>query len=98
MSRNDSPSPQGNGPKRALLSSEEWLRLAYAHCLSNRELSVLLLSCQGLTRKAMARRLGIGLDSVQTYCGRLHRKMEVHGRAALLQIVLQFALDARRGK
>ena len=73
-----------------LLTAEEWVRFSTYHRLSQRELSVLVLTCQGLTRKTIASRLRVTLESVNKYCDRLHKKMNAKDRVDLLCQLLRF--------
>lgn len=55
--------------------------------LSQREAEVILLIAQGNTRKAIAKRLLLGENSVATYSKSAYAKMGVHSRQEVIDIV-----------
>lgn len=57
--------------------------------LSKREEDVLLLLSEGNTQKKIAEKLFISLNSVQTYAKSLYRKLGIHSRQELIDLVNQ---------
>ena len=57
------------------------LKIETSKPLSIREESVLSLTCAGLNDKEIAVRLGIGLETVRTYWGRIKDKLSVESRS-----------------
>jgi DNA-binding CsgD family transcriptional regulator len=62
-------------PIRELVAGEEWTALSNHFDLTNRELEVLILTCDDYPLKSMARRLRVRPGTLNQYCERLHRKL-----------------------
>lgn len=71
----------GNGAKTALAC----LRAEFA--LTEREADVMGLLAQGYTQKRIAEELAISVSSVQTYAKTLYRKLDVHSRQEVIDLV-----------
>ena len=74
--------------------------MADEHGLSEREGEVLGLLYRGNTQKRIAERLFLSVNSVQTYAKSLYRKLGVHSRQELIDMVNEAADKgdrARRG-
>lgn len=65
--------------------------MADAHGLSEREREVLGLLYRGNTQKKIAERLFLSVSSVQTYAKSLYRKLGVHSRQELIDMVNEAA-------
>lgn len=63
--------------------------------LSAREVEVLRGIAAGLTYKEIARRMGVGIKSVETYKARLARKTGLHTKVALAQYAAKHDLAAQ---
>ena len=48
------------------------------HNLTPREIDILSLLAQGLSRKETAQKLGVTLNTVNTRCDNIHDKLDVH--------------------
>ncbi len=90
---NSSPSP---GPKtsrakarpgRSVLSKRQWLSLARALQLSERELEIVQCIFDDHTAAAMARQLGISVHTINMHMQRLYRKLGVNTRSAAVVCV-----------
>jgi DNA-binding CsgD family transcriptional regulator len=88
------PSPRSDEDP---VTGEEYVAFSELHGLTLREIVVVIDTCRGLPRKAVARKRGIGLASVNRYCERLHRKLAVRDRVGLVVKLFRFVL-ARREK
>ena len=71
--------------------SEILAAMADAHGLSEREGEVLGLLYRGNTQKKIAERLFLSVSSVQTYAKSLYRKLGVHSRQELIDMVNEAA-------
>lgn len=78
------PSPQDNASARASVARPD-----EEASLTARERDMLELSCQGLTNKEIAARLGIGLSTVKGYMGKLFEKFGVRSRSELIALVVR---------
>lgn len=62
-------------------------RLSSQYDLTQRECDVMRLLSKGYTQKRIAQDLGLSINSVQTYAKSLYRKMDVHSRQDLIDLV-----------
>ena len=62
-------------------------RLSSQYDLTQRECDVMRLLSKGHTQKRIAQDLGLSINSVQTYAKSLYRKMGVHSRQDLIDLV-----------
>jgi DNA-binding NarL/FixJ family response regulator len=62
----------------------DWTKIAARLHLSRREIEIVQEVCNGRTDKAIARTLGISLNTVREHQRRIHRKLGVHDRASLV--------------
>lgn len=72
--------------------------LADEHGLSEREGEVLGLLYRGNTQKRIAERLFLSVNSVQTYAKSLYRKLGVHSRQELIDMVNEAADKGDRAR
>lgn len=72
-----------------LFSDGEWLDVARELKFSDRELEIVRLCVDDLKESAIARRLAISGHTVHTHMERLHHKLGVGSRAALLVRVFE---------
>ena len=70
-------------PGKNLLTDAEWEKLARTVGLTSREVSVATLMLEGLTRKAIARKLDLSVDTIRFYLNRLGNKLSAHGKLGL---------------
>ena len=68
-------------------------KLSERYSLSNREAEVALLLAEGNTLKAVAENLTVSLDTVRTHAKNLYRKLDIHKRQELLDLI-EGELDA----
>lgn len=78
---------------KVLLNKNQWSYLRKHYRLTNRELQVGKLVCQGYTNKEIAKTLTIKLGTVKTHLLNIYRKTHVTSKIALL---LTFANDASK--
>ncbi len=71
-------------PGRSVLSKRQWLSLARALQLSERELEIVQCIFDDHTGAAMARELGISVHTIHTHLERLYRKLGVQTRSAVV--------------
>jgi LuxR family maltose regulon positive regulatory protein len=78
---------------RQLLQAQKSQQLHTAHehvdltaALSKREMHILRLLEQGMSKQEIARELHISLNTVKTHVKNIYKKLEVHNRAAAAQI------------
>ena len=85
----DLPRDQLVAAVRELMSGSPRAHVAISHCaqlsLTDREIEVLELVADGLTNRAVARRLGISEATVKTHLAHVYTKLEVLDRAAAVR-------------
>lgn len=69
-------------PGRSIFSDRQWLALARALQLSDRELEIVQCIFDDHTEAGMARQLGISAHTIHTHLERLYRKLGVSTRCA----------------
>ena len=74
-------------PGRSVLSKRQWLSLARALPLSERELEIVQCIFDDHTGPAMARQLGISVHTINTHMERLYRQLGVNTRSAAVVCV-----------
>ena len=62
--------------------------------LSPRQLEIVGLVAQGLQNKQIARRLGIGVETVKTHLARIAHKMGVSSRTEIVAVAVRYGLVA----
>lgn len=72
-----------SNPGEDLLTPEEWAEVAGLLRLTPRELEVTVLTIEGRTRFAIARRLKLKARTVRQYFERVYRKLRVRDRLGL---------------
>jgi len=84
------------GPTAAATILEQWRRLrehkAEASALTARELDVLVAMAEGLGAKAIARRLGVALKTVESHKFRIFEKLGVHSQAHAVALAITHGL------
>jgi DNA-binding CsgD family transcriptional regulator len=85
----------GNSPHRrdpasgsAIFSDEAWATIARSLGLSGRECQIVRAVFDDQTEWAMAANLGISINTVHTHVARLHHKLSVVDRVALVLLVV----------
>jgi DNA-binding NarL/FixJ family response regulator len=74
-----------------LWTAAELVAFAEAHELSGRrELVVLGLLLQGQRRESIARKLRLKLDTIHTYCKRIHKKLAAKDTGSILRMFIHF--------
>ena len=63
------------------------LAVELSSLLTDRQLSVLMHICEGLTLTEIAKAEGIKLNSVKSHIERIHRKASKHGLSGKLQLI-----------
>ena len=78
-----------NEPGTDLISDNEWKKISYLLGISEREQEVCRLLFQGITREDIAEKMGIKVRTVRHYLERLHTKLRVNNRVALVLRIIQ---------
>lgn len=85
-------SSNGELPIRA----SAWQRFARAFGLAAKELLVAQLTYADRTRKQMAATLKVTIGTIHTHCARLHEKLGVHDRVAVIHRINSVVFRRRR--
>src|SRR5262249_47524456 len=78
------------------IAPEEWIELAIAFRLTNRELEGLILLCEDMQEKEIARRLSLKANTVHWIIRRLHQKLEVEDGIGLVLKATGFVITRLR--
>ncbi|MEM7454481.1 MAG: helix-turn-helix transcriptional regulator [Planctomycetota bacterium] len=76
-------------PGKSLLTDDQWLRTKEVLGLSNREYEVCRLLFIGKNRGEISEHLGVKLRTARHYVERLHDKLRVNSRVALVLRIVQ---------
>lgn len=79
--------------RRCISLDEALKKMAKEYNLSNREAEVLYYLAEGNTQKKVADNMCVSINSVQTYAKSLYRKLNVHSKQELIDLVV----SERRG-
>lgn len=71
-------------PRRFALRCE---KVAQMHGLTAKETEVMLLIAKGRSAQRIQEQLGVALGTVNTHVSRIYKKMDVHGRQELLDLI-----------
>ncbi len=78
------PSTASDDSLPELFSGAEWRSLAAHLKLSARQQAIARLTCRGLKRGVIARRLGVSENTVRTHVRGLYRRLNVDSRLGLV--------------
>ena len=81
-----------------IFSKAQWTELAESLSLSPRQVDVVKCLFRGLADKQTARQLGLTINTVRDYMGRIYLKVGVEDRAELVLCVLSRFLDRCRAE
>jgi len=76
-------------PGKNLISDAQWKKVSYILAMSEREQEVCRLLFEGITREEIAGQLDIKVRTVRHYLERLHVKLRVNNRVALVLRIIQ---------
>ena len=71
-------------PGKRLVAPDQWKKIAYILGISEREQEVCQLLFDGITREEIAEQMDIKVRTVRHYLERLHTKLRVNNRVALV--------------
>ena len=72
-----------------LINDSEWKKVSYLLAISEREQEVCRLLFEGITREEIAEKMNIKVRTVRHYLERLHTKLRVNNRVALVLRIIQ---------
>lgn len=76
-------------PGTHLIHDTQWKKISYLLAISDREQEVCRLFFEGITREEIAERMDIKVRTVRHYLERLHAKLRVNNRVALVLRIIQ---------
>ncbi len=76
-------------PGKHLISDLQWKKISYILAISEREKEVCRLLFEGITREDIAVKMDIKVRTVRHYLERLHTKLQVSNRVALVLRLIQ---------
>ena len=76
-------------PGKRLVTPDQWKKIAYILGISEREQEVCQLLFDGITREEIAKQMDIKVRTVRHYLERLHTKLRVNNRVALVLRIVQ---------
>lgn len=79
-----------------MIGRQAWRAIAKAFDLSQRQAQVAEGIVDGLKEKEIAAQLGISVNTVHEYVGRLYDRLDVHSRSQLVSSLLAFYLEYGR--
>lgn len=91
------PSQSGtcdSAPSR-ILSEKAWEEIRQALRLSPREMEISRLMMDGLSLRAMGRRLGCSPHTVSTHTRRIFRKLHVASRSSVIAVLFRTYVDLK---
>ena len=90
LNSNDDDSWQwSQEPGTHLIGDVEWKKISYLLAISEREQEVCRLLFEGITREEIAEKMNIKVRTVRHYLERLHTKLRVNNRVALVLRIIQ---------
>lgn len=89
MNSNDDTWQWSEEPGEQLISDNQWKKITYLLGISEREQEVCCLLFTGITREEIADKMDIKVRTVRHYLERLHTKLRVNNRVALVLRVIQ---------
>lgn len=89
MNSNDETWQWSDEPGAHLINSKQWKKIAFLLGISEREEQVCRLLFEGITREEIAEKMDIKVRTVRHYLERLHTKLRVSNRVALVLRIIQ---------
>lgn len=89
MNSNDDTWQWSEEPGTHLIYDTQWKKISYLLAISDREQEVCRLLFEGITREEIAERMDIKVRTVRHYLERLHTKLRVNNRVALVLRIIQ---------
>lgn len=89
LSSNDEESRWSEQPGKSLVREDQWPKIFEVLEISEREGEVCRLLFEGLTREEIATKMTIKVRTVRHYLERLHTKLRVNNRVALVLRIIQ---------
>ena len=89
MNSNDDTWRWSEEPGTYLIDDTQWKKISYLLAISDRELEVCRLLFEGITREEIAERMDIKVRTVRHYLERLHTKLRINNRVALVLRIIQ---------
>lgn len=89
MNSADDPWQWNEEPGSHLITDAQWKKISYLLGISERECEVCRLLFSGITREEIAKQMGIKVRTVRHYLERLHTKLRVNNRVALVLRIIQ---------
>ena len=89
MNSNDDSWQWATEPGTDLISDIGWKKISHLLGISEREQEVCRLLFKGITREEIADKMGIKVRTVRHYLERLHTKLRVNNRVALVLRIIQ---------
>lgn len=89
MNSNDDDWQWSEEPGTHLIDDSQWNKISFLLAISEREQEVCKLLFQGITREDIAEKMGIKVRTVRHYLERLHTKLRVNNRVALVLRIIQ---------
>ena len=76
-------------PGKRLVHADQWKKISFILGISEREQEVCQLLFDGITREEIAEQMDIKVRTVRHYLERLHTKLRVNNRVALVLRIVQ---------
>jgi len=89
LNSNDDIWQWSDEPGTHLIYDKQWKKISYLLAISDREQEVCRLLFEGITREEIAERMDIKVRTVRHYLERLHTKLRVNNRVALVLRIIQ---------
>ncbi len=89
MNSNDETWQWSEEPGTHLIEDLQWRKIAFLLGISEREEQVCRLLFEGITREEIAEKMDIKVRTVRHYLERLHSKLRVSNRVALVLRIIQ---------
>lgn len=89
MESNDDGWQWNDEPGVQLIADAQWKKISFLLGISDRELEVCRLIFEGITREEIAVKMDIKVRTVRHYLERLHTKLRVNNRVALVLRLIQ---------
>lgn len=89
MNSNDDTWRWEEEPGSYLISDIQWKKISFLLGISEREQEVCRLLFEGITREEIANKMDIKVRTVRHYLERLHTKLRVNNRVALVLRIIQ---------
>jgi len=77
--------------QRVVFDKVEEVRMPFKQ-LSNREVQIAMMIIEGHTTSAISQQLNLSVKTVNSYCYRIFKKLNIKGRVALVRLAMQHGL------